>query len=73
MREWLDCLVTKEGSLVALQRIGKQPVPVKRMVEDWLDHYRQLSHNMVQKVSSTACVISGNSQTFSSDGESDQE
>ncbi|XP_021371866.1 ubiquitin thioesterase ZRANB1-like [Mizuhopecten yessoensis] len=69
LREWLDVSVTKGGSLVALQKIGKRPLLVKRMLEDWVDHYRQQSHSAVPSgtPASLAC------QNFSSDGESDQE
>ncbi|XP_060074323.1 ubiquitin thioesterase ZRANB1-like [Ylistrum balloti] len=69
LREWLDVSVTKGGSLVALQKIGKRPLLVKRMLEDWIDHYRQMSHTVVP--SGTPASLAG--QNFSSDGESDQE
>ncbi|XP_046358529.1 ubiquitin thioesterase zranb1-like [Haliotis rufescens] len=68
LREWLDCVVTKGGILVAAQKLGKRPALVKQMVEEWLDHYRQLSHGIPPTHQTSL-----SSQTFSSDGESDQE
>lgn len=71
IREWLDCCVTKGGVLVALQKLGKRPLLVKQMVDEWLDHYRQLSQHMV--ATSHQASISSSAPTFSSDGESDEE
>ncbi|XP_041370674.1 ubiquitin thioesterase ZRANB1-like [Gigantopelta aegis] len=68
LNEWLDCCVTKGGILVALQKLGKRPLLVKQMVDEWLDHYRQLSH-----VIPPPHQTSLSSQNFSSDGESDPE
>lgn len=41
--DWLDCLVTNNGVLVAKQKQGKRPPLVARMLDQWLDHYRHLS------------------------------
>nr|CAB3268062.1 Zn-finger (Ran-binding)-3 [Phallusia mammillata] len=43
LHEWLDCHMTECGSLVAVQRPGKRPSSVTRLVDEWLDHYRHLS------------------------------
>lgn len=64
LKEWLHCQKTKGGLLVAVQCLGKRPVAVKQMVDEWLDHYRRL-----QTQPSTLSIKS----TFSSDGESDDE
>lgn len=69
LREWLDCVVTKGGCLVALQKLGNHPPAVKQMLEEWLDHYRHIIHPRVSSGSQSALAT----QTFSSDGESDQE
>jgi hypothetical protein len=42
---------------------------IKQMVDEWLDHYRQLPQ--VTLATNKQSTLS--SQTFSSDGESDQE
>lgn len=67
LHEWLDICVTKAGHTVALQKLGQCPLVVKQMVEEWLDHYRHISHQIIPQPGSLS------SQTFSSDGESDQE
>ncbi|XP_039264340.1 ubiquitin thioesterase ZRANB1-like [Styela clava] len=41
--DWLDCVVTNSGVLVAKQKPGKRPPLVTRMLDQWLDHYRHLS------------------------------
>lgn len=64
LREWLHCQKTKGGLLVATQRLGKRPVAVKQMVDEWLDLYRRF---MVSRPSLSI------KSTFSSDGESDDE
>jgi ubiquitin thioesterase ZRANB1 len=64
LREWLHCQKTKGGLLVATQRLGKRPVAVKQMVDEWLDHYRRLQ---------TQPAALSIKSTFSSDGESDDE
>ena len=69
LNEWLDCCVTKGGVLVALQKLGKRPLLVKQMVDEWLDHYRQLSHVIPPPPAHQTSL----SQNFSSDGESDPE
>ncbi|XP_050396269.1 ubiquitin thioesterase zranb1 [Patella vulgata] len=66
LRDWLDCVVTKGGILAAVQKLDKRPLLVKQMVDEWLDHYRQLTHVMT----SPNALSQGR---FSSDGESDQE
>ncbi|KAH9520370.1 Ubiquitin thioesterase Zranb1 [Bulinus truncatus] len=64
LKEWLHCQKTKGGLLVATQRLGKRPMAVKQMVDEWLDHYRRMqSHPPAISIKST----------FSSDGESDDE
>ncbi|ESO93147.1 hypothetical protein LOTGIDRAFT_232866 [Lottia gigantea] len=68
LREWLDCVVTKGGILAAVQKLDKRPLLVKQMLDEWLDHYRQLAHVMTSSRSSPL-----SQGRFSSDGESDQE
>ncbi|XP_046383384.1 ubiquitin thioesterase trabid isoform X2 [Ischnura elegans] len=43
LRQWLDVCVTEGGTLVAQQRLHKQPLLVAQMVEEWLNHYRRLA------------------------------
>ncbi|KAK3595311.1 hypothetical protein CHS0354_004463 [Potamilus streckersoni] len=62
MRRWMDCCVTDDGLLVAVQNIGKRPPLVKEMIEKWLDHYRQQSSQLTDTLPT---------QTFTSDWESD--
>lgn len=69
LHEWLDCVVTKGGCLVALQKTGKRPLMIKQMVDEWLEHYRQLPQVTMATNKQTTLAA----QTFSSDGESDQE
>lgn len=69
MREWMECLVTKGGILVAVQKLGKRPVIVRQMLDEWLDRYRQLAQLQESHQSATAHPT----QTFSSDGETDDE
>ncbi|CAG5132404.1 unnamed protein product, partial [Candidula unifasciata] len=64
LKEWLHCQKTKGGLLVAVQCLGKRPVAVKQMVDEWLDHYRRLQ---------TQPAALSIKSTFSSDGESDDE
>ncbi|XP_005111227.1 ubiquitin thioesterase zranb1-B [Aplysia californica] len=64
LREWLHCHTTEGGLLVATQRLGKRPLAVKQMVDEWLDHYRRL------QAQPQALSIK---TTLSSDGESDDE
>ncbi|GFN75701.1 ubiquitin thioesterase zranb1-like [Plakobranchus ocellatus] len=66
LKEWLHCHKTKGGLLVATQRLGRRPAAVKQMVDEWMDLYRQL-----QAQPSNTQGLKGN--TFSSDGESDDE
>ena len=46
LREWLDCVMTDGGLLVARQRLPKPPTQVCHMLDDWLDRYRRLAHMM---------------------------
>ena len=68
LREWLHCHKTDGGLLVAIQRMGKRPLVVKQMVDEWLDHYRRLPHHGGSGSQATHIKT-----TLSSDGESDDE
>lgn len=43
MRQWLDVCVTDGGLLVAQQKLGKRPLLVAQMLEEWLNHYRRIA------------------------------
>ncbi|XP_070541181.1 ubiquitin thioesterase ZRANB1-like [Ptychodera flava] len=45
LHEWMDCMVTEGGNLVAQQIIHKRkrPVQVSQMLEEWLERYRKMS------------------------------
>ena len=58
--------MTESGLLVAQMRIAKRPLPVRQMLDEWLDRYRRLA----QLVRSTATHEDNN---FSSEGETDDE
>ncbi|XP_006817899.1 ubiquitin thioesterase ZRANB1-like [Saccoglossus kowalevskii] len=43
--DWMDCMVTEGGNLVAQQIIHKRkrPVQVSQMLEEWLERYRKMT------------------------------
>lgn len=43
LRQWLDVCTTKEGILVAQQRLHKRPLLVAQMLEEWLNYYRRFA------------------------------
>jgi len=43
MRDWMDVLVTESGLLVAQQNIGRPPLMVAQMTEEWLNYYRKIA------------------------------
>ncbi|KAH8268652.1 hypothetical protein KR026_011275 [Drosophila bipectinata] len=68
MRQWLDVCVTDGGLLVAQQKLGKRPLLVAQMLEEWLNHYRRIAQVI------TAPFIRRPQIThYSSDGDSDEE
>lgn len=68
LREWMECCVTDGGILVAQQKVRKQPVLVRQMLDEWLDRYRRLTQ--VIKSRQPAPTATHN---LSSDDETDDE
>lgn len=70
LRQWMDCCITPEGGiLVAQQKIQKRPLLVAQLVEEWLNHYRRMSHIPPPTLRSPTSL----SAVYSSDGDSDDE
>ncbi|XP_068154279.1 LOW QUALITY PROTEIN: ubiquitin thioesterase trabid [Drosophila tropicalis] len=68
MRQWLDVCVTDGGLLVAQQKLGKRPLLVAQMLEEWLNHYRRIA-----QVITAPFVRRPQITHYSSDGDSDEE
>lgn len=46
MRQYLDCCVTEEGTLVCKQKLQiKKPYPMMMMINEWIDYYRNILTN----------------------------
>ncbi|XP_077992452.1 ubiquitin thioesterase Zranb1-like [Glandiceps talaboti] len=45
LHEWMDCMVTEGGNLVAQQVVNKRkrPEKVSQMLDEWLERYRKMS------------------------------
>ncbi|XP_022231788.2 ubiquitin thioesterase trabid [Drosophila obscura] len=68
MRQWLDVCVTDGGLLVAQQKLGKRPLLVAQMLEEWLNHYRRIA-----QVITAPFVRRPQITHYSSEGDSDEE
>lgn len=78
LKEWLDCDVTDGGLLVARQCLSKPTIPVRQMLDHWLERFRRLAH-MMQAATNKANTPSKTSPSplppheLSSDDETDDE
>ncbi|ELU04077.1 hypothetical protein CAPTEDRAFT_178164 [Capitella teleta] len=75
LREWLDCEVTEGGLLVARQCLSKPSIPVRQMLDDWLERFRRLAHVMQAATPAVSSPSPHRSPTheLSSDDETDDE
>ena len=81
MRQYLDCCLTENGTLVAKQKLGRNPYLMQQMIGEWVDYYRTLSHGKSGKSGGTSVESAtngsskrdtdGNVNSFLSDQDSD--
>lgn len=72
LHDWLDCLYTEGGLLVAKQRLTKAPILLRQMMDEWLQRYRGLAQ-MVKSASVVAASCVSATGALSSDEDTDDE